>query len=284
MAQIYSIYGGMKPISVDDKNNLEIGRVLRMNGYNNPEHIIYKNLGVDSKFPGYGATYEWVNPETLTIGRSQAFSLEWIENKKDNRIQTYITHDFIPAQIVNELYAKSVAAEKERKEAAAKIPPTVYVNLNDTAKIIRNELKSAYPGIKFSVRGKSYSGGSSIRVSWENGPTTKTVQEIVGKFAGSTYDGMQDLKEYVDTEYQGKLTHFQTDHVFTDRSISNFDEKLELAMNFIRETCNVEITERGEFFTGRHIAELARQILYHQDYMTGETLLDVFDKYPRLWN
>jgi hypothetical protein len=69
-----------------------------------------------------------------------------------------------------------------------------YISPADTAKIIRRILKTKFPGIKFSVRSESYSMGSSVRICWLDGPTTKQVDQAVGVLAGSTFDGSIDLK------------------------------------------------------------------------------------------
>jgi hypothetical protein len=69
-----------------------------------------------------------------------------------------------------------------------------YLRVAETAKLVRAELKKGFPGVKFSVRSHSYSGGASIRVSWTDGPPTKSVDRVVGRFAGSRFDGMTDLK------------------------------------------------------------------------------------------
>lgn len=69
-----------------------------------------------------------------------------------------------------------------------------YIDTVEIAKMIRKELKEKVPGIKFSVRSDKYSGGSSIDVSWPDGPTEKEIEKIVGKYNGSGFDGMIDLK------------------------------------------------------------------------------------------
>ncbi len=68
----------------------------------------------------------------------------------------------------------------------------------ETAKLIRPVLAKNFPGIKFSVRSSTYSMGASIDVSWDMGPTTKEVDKFVDGFAGSSFDGMNDLKSYQD--------------------------------------------------------------------------------------
>jgi len=71
---------------------------------------------------------------------------------------------------------------------------TEYLSAAETAKVVRKLLKTAFPGIKFSVRSETYSMGSSVRVSWTDGPTTGQVDHVVGFLAGSEFDGMIDLK------------------------------------------------------------------------------------------
>ena len=53
-----------------------------------------------------------------------------------------------------------------------------YVSVADTAKLVRSALKQAFPGVKFSVRSTSYSGGSSVRVGWTDGPQSAEVDKV----------------------------------------------------------------------------------------------------------
>ena len=61
-----------------------------------------------------------------------------------------------------------------------------------TAQAIRNELKAAFPSIKFTVRSESFSGGDSVRISYTNGVPYELVQNIVGKYQYGNFDGMTD--------------------------------------------------------------------------------------------
>lgn len=91
----------------------------------------------------------------------------------------------------------------------------------ETAKEIRAALAKAFPAVLFSVRSKKYSGGSSIRISWQDGPRTEQVEEISKRFAGAGFDGMQDLKYFLPaSDYKGEHAEFSVDFVFTSRSIS----------------------------------------------------------------
>lgn len=95
-----------------------------------------------------------------------------------------------------------------------------FITVAETAKIVRSALKVAFPGIKFSVRSKSYSGGASIDVSWQDGPTAKEVEYITNKYQGASFDGMQDLKSYHTGNYNGEKVYFGADFIFTTRTFS----------------------------------------------------------------
>jgi hypothetical protein len=95
----------------------------------------------------------------------------------------------------------------------------------DTAKEIRKALKHNFPGVKFSVRSKSYSGGSSIRVCWTDGPKTRVVDKVVKRYEGASFDGMVDLKSYHDDvisheDGSTEVVHWGADFVFTERDSS----------------------------------------------------------------
>ncbi len=69
----------------------------------------------------------------------------------------------------------------------------VYLSCAETAKLIRAALKKAFPGIKFSVKSKTYSGGASITVGWTDGPRTDDVNKVIKPFEGGGFDGMIDM-------------------------------------------------------------------------------------------
>lgn len=99
---------------------------------------------------------------------------------------------------------------------------TVYQSTAETAKWIRKALKEAFPSAKFSVRSSTYAGGSSIRVTWTDGPNQKAVEKIAGKFAGSYFDGMTDYKGgYVKTFNGQQNVSFGPDFVFVERKLTD---------------------------------------------------------------
>lgn len=99
---------------------------------------------------------------------------------------------------------------------------TRYISTTDTAKMIREALVKTFPGIKFSVRSKSYSGGASVTISWIDGPTENEVDTVAEQFAGATFDPMIDLKSYVVKVIDGERVNFGADFVFCSRNYSDW--------------------------------------------------------------
>jgi hypothetical protein len=100
-----------------------------------------------------------------------------------------------------------------------------YLSCAETAKLVRKALKADFPGTKFSVRSSTYAGGASISVRWTDGPRTETIEGTLGLYAGASFDGMQDLKEYHDTllmtDDGPKYVHMGADFVHGTRETSD---------------------------------------------------------------
>lgn len=84
------------------------------------------------------------------------------------------------------------------KADADRLGRTPYMDTADVAKCIRSTLAKAFPRTKFSVKISRYAGGSSVHVSWLDGPTDKLVADIVDRFEGKGFDGMIDMAFYKD--------------------------------------------------------------------------------------
>jgi len=54
------------------------------------------------------------------------------------------------------------------------------------AKQVRNDLKAAFPSVKFSVRSRDFAGGDSINVDYYQGPVQSEVKKLLAKHAGET--------------------------------------------------------------------------------------------------
>ncbi len=60
------------------------------------------------------------------------------------------------------------------------------------AKQIRQILKHAFPGIKFSVRSRNFSMGDAVDIGWTDGPTRELVNAKTSQFQEGNFDGMTD--------------------------------------------------------------------------------------------
>ncbi|MCY0387921.1 hypothetical protein OVY01_11875 [Robbsia sp. Bb-Pol-6] len=95
-----------------------------------------------------------------------------------------------------------------------------YLSCAETAKLVRQALKEAFPRVNFSVRSKRYSGGASISVRWTDGPNDAQVSAITSGFAGAYFDGSIDYQGSVYHMLQGKQVSFGADFIFTTRDDS----------------------------------------------------------------
>ncbi len=137
--------------------------------------------------------------------------------------------------------AMAVAAER------AKNPPR-HIGIVETAKIIRSELKAAFPGVKFSVRSDRYSMGSHIDVRWTDGPSKKAVEAITDQRYGTGFDGMTDSTTYHDGTYQGKPAHFAGSRPSCSREItSNLEAKMAAAWDKLSGQEQCDLLNRFDF-------------------------------------
>jgi hypothetical protein len=74
-----------------------------------------------------------------------------------------------------------------------KAEPVAYLGMAETNALLRTHLGRAFPGVKFRVRGHSYSGGSSSHVDWIDGPTEAEVDALCAAYKGQSFDGMIDM-------------------------------------------------------------------------------------------
>jgi hypothetical protein len=85
------------------------------------------------------------------------------------------------------------------------------------AQAIRQDLKRAWPSVKFQVTSQGYSMGNSVSIRWTDGPTSAEVGAITGRYQAGHFDGMQDLYEY--SNRRDDLP--QAKYVSTSRSMSD---------------------------------------------------------------
>lgn len=128
---------------------------------------------------------------------------------------------------------------------------SIRIPTTEIAKLIRLALKETFPGTKFSVKSKKYSGGSSINIRWEDGPREIEVKPIKDFFAGATFDGMTDMTSshpsglVLDSPSETSIW-FGVDFVFTHRTYSGEAAfKAERALRFLNDLGVGEIVNRA---------------------------------------
>lgn len=78
----------------------------------------------------------------------------------------------------------------------------------ETAQLIREALKRAFPGFRFSVTTSYASMTSSTSIKWIDGPTEPEVEHVTGRFTSRGFDGMTDSTTYHSQEFNGHNVSF----------------------------------------------------------------------------
>ena len=100
---------------------------------------------------------------------------------------------------------------------------TIYEDATATCKRVRAIVKKNWPATKFSVKCKKYSGGSSVTVTWNDGPQSAEVDRKIKGLEGADFDGMQDLKittGFLAMEGDEMVRVVGADYIFTNRHFS----------------------------------------------------------------
>lgn len=102
------------PVETESQNALPIGQILQLNGYDNPRYVITANEGISERFPAHGTRYKYINLSTFAISATDSCALEFLSDKRDNRIQTYIVEgEIMPAAELQEV----IEIATKKKEA-----------------------------------------------------------------------------------------------------------------------------------------------------------------------
>jgi hypothetical protein len=106
---------------------------------------------------------------------------------------------------------------------------TKYFTCAETAKLVRQALKEAFPAMKFSVRSHTYSGGASIDISWIDGPNSAQVEAVADTFKAAYFDSSIDYKGSIYHMVDGQQVHFGADFIFCRREHS--EQAVQAAIN-----------------------------------------------------
>lgn len=82
---------------------------------------------------------------------------------------------------------------------------TMSISATACAKLIRRDLKVKFPGVKFSVRSAYFSQGSSVDVSYTDGPSKLSVLAIVNAYGGRGFNSSDDSSTFANGDHL-KLT------------------------------------------------------------------------------
>ena len=164
--------GKLEDVTVDDLNN-----------YFFPMHKIEEEVRPISKKFGIGFYYdesgELISDEVIENSLERAKILERLKQEE------------------KEAKAK---AKAELREKLIKEYPYLTQGGQYDHKIcghnLKAELKHKFPGVKFSVRYKSYSGGNDYSVSWIDGPTEQMVKDVIDKYQDHESDHTGDYWDY----------------------------------------------------------------------------------------
>lgn len=185
-----------------------------------------------------------------------------------------------------------------------------HLSVTETAKIVRKELKREFPGVKFSVRSKSYAGGASIDVSWTDGPIGRDVQPLLHRFEGSHFDGMIDLKstryhwlrpdgsvmlmesrgqDVDNTDLEPVIpddaepVHFGADFIFGTRRITDYEARQHEAEDLLYERYHIVMAAEGlpqpmfDMAGNNSVSVAAGQIV--RLWREGETIPDAYERW-----
>ncbi len=200
----------------------EPGRVV----YYGPEAAASMEDTEDEDLPGPCDRYVYADPgRTMTPGELFA-AIDCLDYQSCEHDGWETSEAYAILRTLREAGCRIVTQAEEDAASApaapvAEVKPARHLTCAETAKLLRAALRTGLPGVRFSVRSKTYSGGASIFVSWTDGPTSKQVDEIAQRFAGASFDGMVDLKSYHESEHEGERVHFGADYVFCQRRESD---------------------------------------------------------------
>jgi hypothetical protein len=93
------------------------------------------------------------------------------------------------------------------------------------AKMIRQDLKTAFPNVKFNVTSRHY---TTVSITWINGVTERDVNNLVRKYKMGNFNGMVDSYDFSNRRQDIP----QAEYIFTNRQIST--DVMSKMFNFVK--------------------------------------------------
>jgi len=177
---------------------------------------------------------EWAREHHAAGTLQDAFIMEARRSKTEREERERADREgqlMLLGPLTDAVWDEALAEDRLRaQQEFRKLRKTKYVPLKETNALIRRDLGAAFPGVKFAVRGHSYSGGASTDVNYVDGPPKADVEEAAKVFEGSKSDWTGDFRDPVHSaefdEHGVPITvSYAPDHVFVNRTFSEETEQ-----------------------------------------------------------
>jgi len=150
---------------------------------------------------------------TATVDARQgiAFSLKIYTGTAANEsLFKYYRTDEQRAEVIKNIKANTDRRETYKAEQKAK--GKQLTGAAQAAAAIREELKTKFKGVKFSVTSDNFSMGNSVHISWTDGPTEDEVSAITSKYQYGHFNGMEDIYEYSNSREDIPQAKYVSEH------------------------------------------------------------------------
>lgn len=192
--------GGRTMVPIE-KTGLRLGQVVSYGDQANPRQ---KAVVVETEGSDYGQKVVFVEDwHASTVSKTHLDGLggwHYEENPDFSSEECAFLVQRSEEEVIKNVKRRQQTAQDFKTQVADLIKQNPHLipgrDRVTAAKNIRVELARAFPGVKFSVKGKSFSGGDDINVSWTDGPTSAQVDAIIQKYSGGSFDGMTDSYTY----------------------------------------------------------------------------------------
>ena len=160
----------------------------------------------------------------------------------------------------------------------APVKPGQYASAALGSRNLKKHLAATFQDVKFSVTSKTYSGGDSISVRWELGPTTREVEAISGSYQEGSFNGMEDIYE---TNHENQWPDLFGGAKYVNESRGE-GEAVNLVAAELCRRYGLPVPADGKSFwqlrrEGEHsdIGSSARQLIFRQSYPAGAVIVGI---------
>lgn len=127
-------------------------------------------------------------------------------------------HDREARRAVEQAAMQAAIADLRAAHPQLEAPTRERDALITASRNLRAQLKARWPGVKFTITTKRYSGGNSLSVRWIDGPAVSLVDAIADRYQAGHFDGQSDCYDYSDSAWTRAFG--EAKYVFTARDYS----------------------------------------------------------------